>query len=137
MVFSLWLWQTTKSTMTKNIFETLATLIAMQIWQCNAGRIAQWSTSMASCKATRCHHWASAHAILPRRPPWLMISKKKHTNKTQLLPRFCTVDQQKKGNNFKKHQGPSTNILSATFSDSKSYATIPVEGICYILSYQT
>jgi hypothetical protein len=36
-------------------------------------RIAQSSASVASCKATRCRHRASAHAVLPWRPPWLTI----------------------------------------------------------------
>jgi hypothetical protein len=31
-----------------------------------------------------CHHWASAHAVLPRRPPWSMIlnETKKHKQNT-------------------------------------------------------
>jgi hypothetical protein len=42
--------------------------------------IAQWSASVALCKATRCHHQESAHTISPRRPPWSTISNetKKH-----------------------------------------------------------
>ncbi len=55
-------------------------LKAMRIWWCNAGRIAQWSASVASCGATRCRHWASARAVLPRQPPWLTISNE--TKKT-------------------------------------------------------
>jgi hypothetical protein len=47
MVFSLWLWPTTKSTATKNIHQTLGILMAMQKQQCNARRIAQWRHSMA------------------------------------------------------------------------------------------
>jgi hypothetical protein len=38
--------------------------MAMRMQWCNAGRIARWSASVASCKATRCHHQASAHAVL-------------------------------------------------------------------------
>jgi hypothetical protein len=38
-----------------------------------SGRIAQWSASVASCKATRCRHRASAHAALPQRLPWSTI----------------------------------------------------------------
>jgi hypothetical protein len=53
---------------------------AMRIRRCNVGRIAQWSASMASCKATRCRHQVSAHAVLPRQPPWLTISNE--TKKT-------------------------------------------------------
>jgi hypothetical protein len=33
----------------KNTCQTLAILMAMRIWLCNVGHIAQWSTSMASC----------------------------------------------------------------------------------------
>ena len=47
----------------KNTCQMLAILMAMRIRRCNAGHIAQWSTSVASCKATRCRHWASAHAV--------------------------------------------------------------------------
>ncbi len=139
MVFSLWLWPNTDSTSTKNTRQTLAISMAMRIPRLNAGCISQWSTSVASCKATRCRHRASAHAVLPRRPPWSTISKKNtHTNKTQLLPTFRTVDRQKKLNNFETRQEPSTHALGATFSDPNNpYATIPVEGISYILSYQT
>jgi hypothetical protein len=57
----------------KNTRQMLATLMAMRIQQGDVGRIAQWSASVASCKASRCRHWASAHAVLPRRPSWLMI----------------------------------------------------------------
>ena len=77
----------------KNTCQTLAILMAMQIQQCNAGCIAQWSTSVASCKDTRCRHQASAHAVLPRQLPWLKIlNKTKNTNKPQLLPSFLMVD---------------------------------------------
>jgi hypothetical protein len=78
MVFSLWLYQTTKLTMMKNTRQTGVILMAMRMRRCNAGRIAQWSASVASCKATRCRHRVSAHAALPRQLPWLTISKKKH-----------------------------------------------------------
>jgi hypothetical protein len=57
----------------KNTHQTLAILMAMQIQQCNAGRIARWSASMASCEATRCCHRASAHDESLRQPPWLTI----------------------------------------------------------------
>jgi hypothetical protein len=54
-------------------------LIAMPPGQYGTMRIAQWSASVASCEATRCRHRASARAVLPRWPPWLMISnEKKH-----------------------------------------------------------
>jgi hypothetical protein len=56
--------------------QALAILMAMRIRRCDAGRIAQWSASVASCKATRCRHWAIARAVLPRRPPWSMILNK-------------------------------------------------------------
>jgi hypothetical protein len=65
----------------KNTRQMLAILMAMQIGLCNVGRIAQWSASVASCKATRCRHWESAFTVLPRRPPWLTIYKQ--TKKTQ------------------------------------------------------
>ncbi len=79
----------------------LAILMAMQIQQCNAGHIAQWSASVASCKATRCHHRASANTVSPWRLPWPTIwMKQKNTNKTQLLPSFLVVDQHQKAKQF-------------------------------------
>jgi hypothetical protein len=64
----------------KNTRQTLAILMAMRIGRCDAGCIAQWSASVASCKATRCCHRASALAVLPWRLPWLKIlnETKKH-----------------------------------------------------------
>jgi hypothetical protein len=53
--------------------------------------IAQWNASVASCKATRCCHQASACTV----SPWTS-KRKKNTNKTQLLPTFFTVDECKK-----------------------------------------
>ncbi len=101
MVFSLWLWPTTKSMATKNTRQMLAILMAMRIQRCNARHITQWSTSVAPCEATRCRHWVSAHAVLPRRPPWSTISNgTKNTNKKQLLPSFLMVDQRKKAEQF-------------------------------------
>ncbi len=101
MVFSLWLWSRTKSMTAKNTPQMLANLKAMRIRWCDAGHIAQWSTSVASCKATRCRHRASARAVSPRQPPWSTILKRtKNTNKTQLLPSFLKVDQRKKAKQF-------------------------------------
>jgi hypothetical protein len=57
----------------KNTCQKLAISMAMQIRRCNSECIAQWSASMASCKATRCCHRESAHAVLPWQPPWLTI----------------------------------------------------------------
>jgi hypothetical protein len=38
----------------------LAISIAMRMRRCDAGHIAQWSTSRASIEATGCRHWESA-----------------------------------------------------------------------------
>jgi hypothetical protein len=57
----------------KNAGELLAILIAMQMWQYNAGHISQWITSKAFLEATGCCHWASACAILPWQLLWLTI----------------------------------------------------------------
>ncbi len=101
MVFSLWLWPTTKLTATKNTRQTLAISMAMRIRRFDAGCIAQWSTSVASCKATRCRHWASAHTVSSRQLPWLTIlNETKNTNKTQLLPSFLMVDRRKIAKQF-------------------------------------
>jgi hypothetical protein len=65
---------TTKSTMQNNTPTLLAISIAMWMRQYNAGRIAQWSTSRASLETTGCSYQVSAWDILPRLPPWLLIS---------------------------------------------------------------
>jgi hypothetical protein len=110
MVFSVGLLPTTKLMATKNTCQTLVILMAMQIRWCNVGHIAQLSASVASCKATRCRHQASAHAVSPRRPPWWMILKrKKNTTKTQLLPSILAVDQCKKA--IKSQDLPGTLYL--------------------------
>jgi hypothetical protein len=60
-------------TITKKSGKLMTILIAMPPGQYGAMRIARWSASMASYKVTKCRHCASAHAVLPCRPPWLMI----------------------------------------------------------------
>jgi hypothetical protein len=65
-------------TITKNVGKLMAILITMPPGRYGSMRIAQWSASVASCEATRCRHWASARAVLPRWLPWLTI-----LNKTQ------------------------------------------------------
>ena len=67
-----------ESTTMKNVGESLAISIAMRMRQCDAGRIARWSTSRASLKATGCRHRASAFAFLPRQPPWSTNLLKQH-----------------------------------------------------------
>jgi hypothetical protein len=52
-----------ESTTTKNVGESLAISIAMQMQRYNKGHIARWSTSRASLEATRCLHRASACAV--------------------------------------------------------------------------
>jgi hypothetical protein len=44
----------------KNAGESLVISIAKWMRQCDAGRIARWSTSRASLEATGCRHRASA-----------------------------------------------------------------------------
>jgi hypothetical protein len=137
-LFSLWLWPTTKLTATKKSRQTLAILMAMWIRRCYAGCIAQWSASVASCKATRCCHRASAHAVLPRQQPWLMISNEtKNTNKTQLLPSFLTVDRRKKAKHFLDLMQASTHVIDAANPNPYPNTTVRVEELSYILSYQT
>jgi hypothetical protein len=95
------LWPTTKSTTTKNSGKLLAISIAMRMRQYNAGHITQWSTSVASCKAFRFHHQASAHAVLPWRQLWLTIlNETKNTTKKHLLSSFLMADPLKKGKQF-------------------------------------
>ncbi len=57
----------------KNAGKLTTILIPMPLGQYSAMRISRWSTSVASCKATRCCHWASARTVLPRWLPWSTI----------------------------------------------------------------
>ena len=72
-----------KSTATKNAGESLAVSIAMAMQQYNVGRIARWSTSRASLKATGCRHWSSACTVLPRQPPWTTNLNETHKTLTK------------------------------------------------------
>jgi hypothetical protein len=68
---------------TKNAGKSMTISMAMAMQQYDAGRIARWSTSRASLKATGCHHRASACAVLPRRPPWSTNLNKTHKTLTK------------------------------------------------------
>ena len=46
-----------------------AFLIAMAVRQCNNTHIYQWRNSRAFIKATKHHHRATTHSVLPRWPP--------------------------------------------------------------------
>ncbi len=104
-----------------------------------AMRIAWWSASLASCKATRCRHWVSAHAVPPRRPPWSLIlnETKKTLTKHNFYLDSHSRPTQKKLSDLKTRQGPITHILSATSPDPNPYTTSQVKDLIYILSYQT
>jgi hypothetical protein len=67
----------------KNAGKLMTISMAMAIQWYDAGRIARWSTSRDSLEATGCHHWASACAVLPRRPPWLTNSNETHKTLTK------------------------------------------------------
>ncbi len=67
---------------------------------------------------------------------WQFWMKQKNTNKTQLLPSLLMVDWRKKANQF---QDPSRTLYSCpwrNYPDPNPNATIHVEEISYILSYQ-
>ena len=68
---------------TKNAGKLATISVAMAMQRYDAGRIARWSTSRASLEATGCRHWASACAVLPRRPPWSTILNKTHISLTK------------------------------------------------------
>ncbi len=85
----------------KNAGKLTTISIPMPPGQYDAIRIARWSASMASCKATRYCHQVSARPV----PPcgchgWRFWIKPKDTTKTQLLPSFLMVDQCKKAKQF-------------------------------------
>jgi hypothetical protein len=61
-----------ESMIKKNAGKLTTILIAMPPERYGAMHIAQWSASVASCKATRCRHWANAHAV--GQLPWPTIS---------------------------------------------------------------
>jgi hypothetical protein len=98
----------------------------------------QWSTSVASCEATRCHHWACARAISARRTPWSSLSLScQNTNKTQLLASDYHTFYLAELNIFVTRKGPSTHVIDATSFVTMRDATIQEEAISYISSYQT
>jgi hypothetical protein len=68
---------------TKNAGKLTMISMAMAMQWYDAGRIARWSTSRASLKATGCRHRASACAALPRWPPWLTSLNKTHKTLTK------------------------------------------------------
>ena len=59
-----------ESTAAKNAGKSMAISIAMAMQRFDAGRIAQWSTSVASLESTGCHHRSRVCAVLPQWPPW-------------------------------------------------------------------
>ena len=75
-----------ESMATKNAGKSMAISIVMAMQRYDAGRIARWSTSGGSLKATGCHHWSNACALSPRRLPWStnLNQHTQNTNKTQL-----------------------------------------------------
>jgi len=71
---------------TKNAGKSTTISMAMAMQQYDAGLIAQWSTSRASLKATRCRHWVSACSVLPRR--WSKLTNSNNTHKTLTKQNF-------------------------------------------------
>ncbi len=67
---------------TKNVGKLMTISMAMAMQQYVAGRIARWSTSRASLKATGCRHRASARIASPRWSPWPTNLNKTHKHKT-------------------------------------------------------
>jgi hypothetical protein len=65
---------------TKNVAKSTMISMTMLPGEYGVMRIARLSASLASCKSTRCRHWATAQAKLPQRPQWLTILNEK--NKT-------------------------------------------------------
>ncbi len=54
----------------KNVTYSTAIAMTMPTGQYGVRHIAQWSVSVASCKAPKRRHRASARAVLARRTPW-------------------------------------------------------------------
>ncbi len=68
---------------TKNAGKWTTISMTMRLQRYDVGRIARWSTSRASLKATGCRHRASACAVSPQQPPWLTDSNKTHKTLTK------------------------------------------------------
>ncbi len=98
----------------------------------------RWSASMASCKATRCHHQTCAHAVLARQMPLSsLLPLSQNTNKKQLLAsNYCTFLLAELSI-FVTWKGPSTRVIDATSFVIMQDAMIQEEAISYISSYQT
>ena len=123
----------------KNEGKLLVILVAMWMQWCNAGCIAQWSTSQASLEATGCQHWMSTCATLPRQPPWLtsLLQNTKHYQKTMFSWLTYGRPQIQKSSTFGTRNGPSTQLINAMSCEKMQDALIKAEKLADISSYQT
>ena len=70
---------------------------------------------MASSKAPKRRHRASARAVLPRRPPWASMAATQQTQqKTQLLASDYDTFYLAKVVIFVTRNGPPTQVIDAT-----------------------
>jgi len=100
-----------RSTAIKIAGKSMAILIAMAMQRYDSGRIARWSTSRASLKATGCRHRVSACAVLLRK----FVETTQNTTKTQLLPsNNDTFRALVNSENFVPQNRPSTQVINAT-----------------------
>ncbi len=68
-----WWWGT-------NVPPLLVILLAMRMRGCKAAYIAQCSMSMATPKASGCHHWATTRSVLPQWLPGQQANKQQSTS---------------------------------------------------------
>jgi len=108
-----------ESATTKNVGKSLVISISMRMRRCDAGRIAQWSTSQASLEATG--HWMPplGECLRSIAPAATMVNKfvenTLNTNKTQrLTSNYGTFRALVISEKFIPPNRPSTQLIDAT-----------------------
>jgi hypothetical protein len=93
----------------------MANAMTMLSGRHDASHITQWSILVASSKAPKCPHRASAHAVLPWWLSWLlMVATQQTQQKTQLLASNYDTFYLAKVVIFVTRNGPPTQVIDAT-----------------------
>jgi hypothetical protein len=99
--------------------QSMANATTMPLGGYDASHISQsqWSILVASSKTPKSCHRVSAHAVLPRRPPWSSMTATQQTHqKTQLLASDFDTFYLAKVVIFVTQDGPPTQVIDATSS---------------------
>jgi hypothetical protein len=105
-----------ESTTTKNVGESLAISIAMQMWQYDAGHIARWSTSRALLEATRLELKSSGSFLAIK-----CCQRKKSKKVINSLPAKSCYGGFKKSVLLAKHKDTNIPTMVEPFSSSAAW----------------